>query len=194
MKTKTTLLMMALLFVSTFSFAQSSFDVNTDKSSLKWLGKKVTGQHDGTINIKSGTIETDGSKLTGGSFIIDMTSIKVLDIEDADYNAKLKGHLESDDFFSVASHKEAKFVITGVKKADGDQYTITGDLTIKGITNSISFPAKVIVKKSGVIATADFTIDRTLWDVKYGSGSFFDGLGDKTIYDDIAFTLYLVSK
>lgn len=186
--------MMALLMVSTLGFAQNSFDVNTEKSSLKWLGKKVTGQHDGTVNVKGGTIETDGSKLTGGSFVIDMTTIKVLDIEDAEYNGKLKGHLESDDFFSVSSHPEATFVITKVTKADGDQYNVTGSLTIKGITNSITFPAKVMVKKSGVIATADFTIDRTKWDVKYGSGSFFDGLGDKTINDDIAFTLYLVSK
>ena len=184
---------MLALVVSVTGFAQASFKVNTDKSKLEWVGKKVTGQHDGTVLIKSGSLETDGKTISGGNFVIDMTSIKVLDIKDPEYNGKLQGHLESDDFFSVSSHPEAKFVLTQAEKREKD-YLITGDLTIKGITHSISFPANIVLKNSGFIADADFTIDRTKWDIKYGSGSFFSDLGDKTINDDIEFSLYLVSK
>ncbi len=192
MKTIKTLAFTLLVVLSAGTLAaQTTHTVNTSKSTLNWLAKKVTGQHDGSVNIKSGSLTVNGDQITGGNFVLDMTTIKVLDIKDAETNGQLLGHLNSDDFFSVASHKEATFKITkSVAKAgkDGATHEITGDLTIKGITNSITFPAKVTLTKAGFIAAAKFTIDRTKWDVKYGSG-----LGDNAIYDDVEFNLYLTS-
>lgn len=197
MKTMKTLVLTLLVVLSAGSLgAQTTHSVNPAKSSLKWLAKKVTGQHDGTVNVKSGSLTVNGDQITAGNFVLDMTTIKVLDIKDAETNGKLVGHLNSDDFFSVANHKEANFKITSVKaKAgkDGTTHEITGDLTIKGITKSITFPAKVVLQKTGFIATAKFTINRTWWDIKYGSSSFIEGLGDKAIYDDIEFDLYITS-
>jgi polyisoprenoid-binding protein YceI len=189
------LTLLVLVSAGTLS-AQTTFEANPAKSTLKWLAKKVTGQHDGTVAVKSGSLTVNGGELTGGNFVLDMTTIKVADIADEGTNAKLVGHLNSDDFFSVEKHKEATFTITKVvarKGNDGSTHEITGDLTIKGITNSITFPAKVNLRSSGFIATAKFTIDRTKWDIKYGSSSFFAGIGDKAIYDDIAFDLYITS-
>ncbi|SDL62255.1 Polyisoprenoid-binding protein YceI [Catalinimonas alkaloidigena] len=168
--------------------------VDTDKSSLEWVGKKVTGQHNGTIDLKSGSLQVNGNKVTGGSFVIDMSSIVVKDIQDAEMNGKLTGHLNSEDFFSVEKHPTATFVITNVKALKGNQAEITGDLTIKGITHAVTFPATVSVSKQGTKATAEFDIDRTKWDIRYGSGSFFEGLGDKVIYDDFTIRLNLVTN
>ncbi|CAN5179889.1 YceI family protein [soil metagenome] len=192
MKTIKTLALTLLVVLSAGTLsAQTTHTVNPSKSTLNWLAKKVTGQHDGTVDVKSGSLTVNGDKITGGDFVLDMTTIKVVDIKDAETNAKLVGHLNSDDFFSVTTHQEAIFKITNVvAKAgkDGATHEITGNLTIKGITNSITFPAKVTLQKSGFIASAKFSIDRTKWDVKYGSG-----MGDKAIYDDVEFNLYLTS-
>lgn len=195
MKTLKLTLVMVLAFVSLTLSAQTKHAVNTSKSNLEWVGKKVTGQHNGDVKLKNGSLTTNGDKITAGEFTIDMTTLQVLDLK-GDMNGKLLGHLQSDDFFSVEKHNTATFVLksaTAKKGENGANYEITGDLTIKGITNSITFPAKIVLSKAGFVANADFTIDRTKWDVKYGSGSFFDGLGDKTIYDDIEFSLYLTS-
>lgn len=197
MKSIKTLALTLLVVLSAGSLvAQTTHTVNTSKSTLKWLAKKVTGQHDGTVPVKSGSLTVNGDQITGGEFVLDMTNIKVTDIKDAETNGKLVGHLNSDDFFSVDKHKEAHFKITkAVAKAgkDGATHEITGDLTIKGITNSITFPAKVTLTKAGFIAAAKFSINRTKWDIKYGSASFVDGIGDKAIYDDIEFDLYITS-
>lgn len=195
MKTLKLTFVMILATISLSLSAQTAHKVNTAKSNLEWVGKKVTGQHNGDVKLKSGSLTVSGDKITAGEFTIDMTSIRVLDL-DGEMNGKLLGHLKSDDFFSVEKNNTATFVLksaTPKKGENGANYVITGDLTIKGITNSISFPAKVVLSGSGFVANADFTIDRTKWDVRYGSGSFFEGLGDKTIYDDIEFTLYLTS-
>jgi len=197
MKSIKTLALTLLVVLSAGSLvAQTTYTVNTSKSTLKWLAKKVTGQHDGTVPVKSGSLTVNKDQITGGEFVLDMTSIKVTDIKDAETNGKLVGHLNSDDFFSVDKYKEAHFKVTKVvAKAgkDGTTHEITGDLTIKGITNSITFPAKVTLANSGFIAAAKFTINRTKWDIKYGSASFIDGIGDKAIYDDIEFDLYITS-
>lgn len=189
------LTLLVLVSAGTIS-AQTTHTVNPSKSTLKWLAKKVTGQHDGTVDVKSGSLTVSGDQITGGEFVLDMTTIKVADIKDAETNAKLVGHLNSDDFFSTATHKEATFKITKVvakKGENGATHEITGDLTIKGITHSITFPAKVTLLKSGFIALAKFSIDRTKWDVKYGSSNFVAGIGDKAIYDDVEFDLYITS-
>lgn len=168
--------------------------VNTSGSKIEWEGKKVTGNHNGTIQIRSGELFVDGQKVTGGSFDIDFNTIEVLDLTDPEMNGKLTSHLKSDDFFAASSHPTGKFVITSVEQArddKGNNMKITGNMTIKGITKPVSFPAKVTVDGNKVTATADFTIDRTLWDIKFRSGKFFQDLGDKLINDEFGIKLNL---
>ncbi|MFD2514382.1 YceI family protein [Pontibacter locisalis] len=176
-----------------------AYNVDLAKSEVKWHAKKVTGEHMGTIGVSNGQLLVNGNKVTGGTFTIDMNSIICTDIKDANYNQKLVGHLKSDDFFSVEKHPTATFTITKVKPianaaAGEPNHTVTGDLTIKGITKSISFPATVAVKNGVATAKADITIDRSKFDVRYGSKSFFDNLGDKAIYDDFVVSLNVTAK
>lgn len=177
------------------SIAGTDLKVKSTDSKVGWLAKKVTGQHNGTVNLKSGTLSIDKNKLTGGTFVIDMTSIVVEDIENEEDNAKLKGHLHSADFFNTSEFGEASFAITSAKKKKSDEgnYEITGNLTIKGITNAVTFPANVSVSGDNATATATIVFDRAKFDVRYGSGSFFDNLGDKTIYDDVEMKINLVA-
>lgn len=163
------------------------YNVDLNASKVEWLGKKVTGQHNGTIDIASGQLNVNNGELVGGKFEIDFTSIKVLDLQDPESNAKLTAHLKSDDFFSADKHPKAIFEITSLDKQDdgkGNNYKVNGNLTIKGITKNISFPAKINVNNGTVTANADFNLDRTEWDIRYGSGKFFENIGDKAINDD----------
>ena len=153
--------------------------VNTEKSSIEWLGKKIGGQHVGTIQLKSGYIELKDDKIVAGNFVIDMASIKNTDLEDEGYNQKLVGHLKSDDFFGVEKYPTAKFVVTKSSKFSNGKATVTGDITIKGKTESITFE----VTKGNNEYSSKIDIDRSKFDVRYGSNSFFDNLGDKAIND-----------
>ncbi|MEZ4802109.1 MAG: YceI family protein [Gelidibacter sp.] len=154
--------------------------VDVVNSTIKWTGHKVTGQHEGTIQLKEGVLNFDDkNQLTGGTFTIDMGTLTVTDLE-GEMNGKLTGHLKSEDFFGVEKHTTSTFVITNVVGKDG-KYKVTGDLTIKGITNPITFDMMV---KDNNTATANLKVDRTKYDIKYGSASFFDGLKDKAIYDE----------
>lgn len=173
--------------------AAATFKVNPAKSSITWVGKKVTGEHTGKVNFQDGTIVTDGKAFTGGTFNVNMKSITCTDITDAETNGKLIGHLSSPDFFDIANHGVAKLVVTKVAKTGANTYDVTGDLTIKGITKPISFPATVVVTPTGATAKATVKVDRTNYDVKYGSGKFFEGLGDKAIYDDFTLELDVVA-
>lgn len=185
---------LALATIVSFSLTASnnsidpvSKKIKTETSNVKWTGKKVTGQHEGTIKIQSGTLDFDGKQLMGGEFTIDMNTITCTDL-DAATGAKLDGHLKSDDFFGVPNHPTAHFKIKEVKTgSDKETLSITGDITIKGITETISFDATV----NDSSAKATVIIDRTKFGVKYGSGSFFDNLGDKVIYDDFELELDL---
>lgn len=163
------------------------YKVNTKESSINWLGKKVTGQHNGTVDISGGELVIDNGKLTGGKFDIDFRTITVLDLKDEEMNKKLTGHLKSDDFFSAEKFPTGKFEITGVSPAantqDGSNYEIKGNLTIKGITKPVSFPAKLTVDNNKANAEAKIELDRTEWDIKFRSGKFFENLGDNLIYD-----------
>ncbi len=170
------------------------FTVNTSESKVAWLGKKVTGQHNGTVQISDGTLEIVNGKLKGGSFTIDMKSIIVLDLQDAEYNQKLKGHLKSDDFFGVEKHPKSTLVIKSVKEKSNNKYDVKGDITIKGITKTVEFSAEVNLIDSKAVASASITIDRSQFGVKYGSGAFFDNLGDKMIYDDFVLDITLVAN
>ncbi|MRX65252.1 YceI family protein [Maribacter luteus] len=162
-------------------------EVNTDESSVAWKAYKVTGSHNGTVALESGTLIFDDGKLTGGEFKVDMTSMICTDLE-GEYKGKLEGHLKSDDFFGVATHPSSSLVFTKVEASGKNSYEVTGDLTIKGITKPVTFDVSIYGSK----ATATMKIDRTAYDVKYGSGSFFDNLGDKTIYDEFDLVVDLV--
>jgi polyisoprenoid-binding protein YceI len=174
--------------------AKSTMNVNSEESKVVWLGKKVTGEHTGEIDMARGDLQFDGEMLTGGSFEIDMQSITNSDIENEEYNQKLVGHLKSDDFFGVEKYPKATFVITNAEHKKAGKYHIKGDVTIKGVTKSIEFPAQVTMLDTKATATASITIDRSEFNVKYGSGSFFDGLGDKMIYDDFTLDITLVAN
>jgi polyisoprenoid-binding protein YceI len=155
-------------------------EVNISQSKVTWKAYKVTGAHDGTIQLKSGHLEMDGKKLVGGEFEVDMTSIIVTDLAAGDGKEKLEGHLKSDDFFGVEKHTTAKLVFKSMENFNKNSYTVKGDLTIKGITKPITLVVSMFESK----ATATMKVDRSKFDVRYGSGSFFDDLGDKTIYDE----------
>jgi polyisoprenoid-binding protein YceI len=167
--------------------------VDAAKSSVAWLGKKVTGQHNGTVNVAKGSLVVNAGKLTGGSFDIDMKSIKCTDITDAGYNGKLIGHFQSDDFFSTEKFPVSTLTITKVVAKGGNNYEVTGNLNIKGITNAITFPATVETTKTGATASAHIEIDRTKFDIKYGSKSFFASIGDKAIDDTFTLDVKLVA-
>lgn len=176
----------------------AAYKVVPAASKVEWLGKKVTGQHNGTIQIKEGTAQVKGTQLTGGTFVMDMTSITDADLTDAGYNAKLVGHLKSEDFFSVEKNPTSTFVIKSVTplKADekGNNVTVTGDLTIKGITNPVTFPAKVTVDKGTLTAAGTAVVNRAKYDIRYGSKSFFESIGDKAIDDDFTMTFNVTAK
>ncbi len=190
---KSVKVIIATLAVGLISFAGVAapkvVNVNKSASSVAWLAKKVTGEHNGTVGISAGALNIDGNKLIGGNFTIDLKTIKALDITDANYNQKFIGHITSGDFFEVEKFPTATFVIT---KVAGNQ--VTGNLTVKGITKSITFPAEIAVKGGKLSAKANITIDRTDFNIRYGSKKFFESIGDKAIYDDFALTVSLVSE
>ncbi|MEX0966681.1 MAG: YceI family protein [Bacteroidia bacterium] len=197
------LLIMLLFSAATFSHAQTAVglkakaerqEVNTEKSTIDWRGEKVTGKHNGTINLQEGYLMMANETLMGGSFTVDMNSIENLDINDDGSRGKLVGHLKSEDFFYVEKHPKATFIILDVKENGNGSYDVTGNMTIRGKINKVTFPAKVETSEGQTTATAEITIDRSLYDVKYGSGSFFDGLGDKMIHDDFELTVKLVTN
>ncbi|MBB6238526.1 polyisoprenoid-binding protein YceI [Pedobacter sp. AK013] len=167
-----------------------TYTVDAAKSTITWVGKKVTGSHNGTVALQSGTLAVNGKSVTGGTFVIDMTSIK-----DADGSAKLEGHLKADDFFGTAKFPTSTFVITKVA-GSGANVTVTGNLTIKGITKPLSFPATVTVNADGTASAlaGKIVVDRTKYDIKYGSKSFFDSIGDKAIDDNFELAVKLVAK
>ena len=176
---------LGLTFQNFTSLKKNVVDVKT--SSIQWKANKVVGSHEGEILLKSGELIYDDGNLVGGSFIIDMNSLICTDLS-GEYKGKLEGHLKSEDFFSVETHATAGLVITNVQKVNSKKHTITADLTIKGITKSITFESNAEENKFA----ARIRIDRTQFDVKYGSGSFFDGLGDNMIYDEFELTVSLV--
>ncbi len=186
---KTFILSLGMLVA--FPEVDATFEVSVADSQITWLGKKVGGQHTGTINVQSGKFTIDGDKLTGGSFVMDMGSIACTDLE-GEYKGKLEGHLKSPDFFAVSDFPTASFVISKVTP-EGDKHKIDGTIVIKNIAREISFPADVAIDGDKVTATAEIVIDRSKFDVRYGSGSFFDGLGDKLIYDDFTLNVQLVA-
>jgi polyisoprenoid-binding protein YceI len=187
MKSIKTLAAVVLALTLTTSVFAGTQKVDTAKSSVKWLGKKVTGEHSGSISVKEGNLEVSKGKVTGGKVVIDMTSIIDEDVKDAGMNGKLVGHLKSDDFFGVATYPTAELVIT---KVEGSAFS--GNLTIKGITNPASFTATSSTEGKSTTYKGTLTVDRSKYNVKYGSKSFFENLGDKVIYDEFTLDFSLV--
>lgn len=181
----------AMISVSAFAKKPAPVAVDAAKSTINWNAKKVTGEHSGTIKISKGEVSVDKGKLVGGSFDIDMASIVCTDLTDAGYNGKLIGHLKSDDFFSVAKHGTANLTVTKAVAKGGNSYELTGDLTIKGIKQAITFPATFDAKAG--TGTATVKVDRTKYDIKYGSKSFFASIGDKAIDDEFTLTVNIVA-
>jgi polyisoprenoid-binding protein YceI len=179
--------------------AAVTYKVDSAASKIEWLAKKVTGQHNGTIALTNGELKAEGAKLTAGAFSINVKSLKVLDLTDAKMNGDLTGHLNSPDFFNTAEHPEAKFEIISAEAIEGaaagaPNYNIKGNLTIKGITKAVTFPATIAMDATQLTANAEFDIDRTEWDIKYGSGKFFQNLKDKAINDNFTVKFAIVAK
>ncbi len=160
-------------------------------STIEWKGFKPTGTHNGSINIDTGVFQMADNKLQSGTFLIDMTSIVALDLE-GEYKTNLEDHLKGTvegkegDFFNVNQFPSAAFEISGVESMEGGKTMLSGNLTVKGVENNITFPVTVYGEGDKLLITSElFTIDRTKWGVNYGSKSIFDNLGDKFINDDI---------
>lgn len=185
--------------------SSKALNVNTTESTLAWIGAKVTKQHEGTIQIKSGQLHVDGAELTGGNFVIDMPTMVLLN-EDEKTTNNLGGHLMSPDFFDVEKYPESKFEITDVKPFSGTVVTdntqkeesgykvtdpnvvVSGNLTIKDVTKNIEFPAKVDVTDNSATAMAKFSINRKDWGVVY------PGMPDDLIRDEIWFGVSLTAN
>lgn len=162
----------------------TKYKVDTDASSITWKGHKPTGSHHGKINIESGVFTIHNDVLESGTFLIDMNSIYVQDMpEDDENHAKLTGHLKSPDFFDVEQYPAAAFEVTKLETVDGKSM-LSGNLKMKDVSNNITIPVTINQNGDSVAITSEtFTIDRSKWNVKYGSKSFFDNLGDKFIND-----------
>lgn len=183
-----------LAFVAVAFTTITNLSIDTTNSTVVWTASKVTGTHTGTVKVKSGALKLDQGKLVGGDFTIDMTSIDCTDLQ-GEWKDKLVGHLKSADFFGTDKYPTAKFVITRAIPLDTKgNYKVIGNITIKEATKEIKFNAAVTEAAGKATATAKITLDRTDFDVRYGSGSFFDGLGDKTIYDEFDLQVTLAGK
>ena len=189
MKTIRTLLI-ATIFFAGGSVSAKNLTVDKSKTEITWVGKKVGGQHNGTINLKSADLKVDAGAIISGAFVIDMNTIADSDLSDAGMQQKLEGHLKSDDFFGVSKYPEAKLVITKKAPFKENVAHVNAELTIKGITHPIEFD----VTRSGNVYSSNITVDRAKYNVRYGSGSFFDNLGDKVIYDDFEIGVKLVTE
>ena len=189
------MLIIVLTIVGFCSTAISAeYVVDKGVSTIRWDAEKVTGKHNGTIAISNGSFSAIKSGITGGSLAIDMKTIVDMDLTDAGYNAKLTGHLKSDDFFAVDKFPESKLVVKKVTPVSGNDYKFLADLTIKGVTNPIEFNAKVTQSGDKLNTEGIMTINRAKYGVKYGSSSFFENLGDKVIYDDFTLTFNISAQ
>jgi polyisoprenoid-binding protein YceI len=187
-------LILALFFsINSFSNTEKKsliIDLSNSKNLLKWEGAKalINSKHYGTLKLsKANLITNEKGELTGGEFTVDMKSLNVEDLKDPSQNAKLKGHLFSDDFFSIDKYPEAKLKITKIAPSKDKKatHTITGDLTIKNKTHSIEFPAKIKKDKKGITTIqALIPVDRTKWDIRYNSGKFFTDLAANSVIKD----------
>ncbi len=170
-----------------------NFKLESAKSNIDWIGRKVTGSHNGTINIKEGSLTFSDGKLSSGNVVIDTTSIKILDVTDPATNAQFAVHLASDDFFNSTQFPEALFEITSAI-ANNKTTQMEGNLTIKGITHPTTFDAIIITSDNQVTLTGKIVIDRTKYGIKFRSGNFFKNLGDNLIYNDFDLNIKVTAR
>lgn len=192
---KTFLIILTSFFAVSLMNAQKKYTADPSATVIDWKGdKKIGSFHVGTIDLKSGWLNVEGNALTGGEFLVDMNSLKDTDLKDDNMRAKLEGHLKSDDFFGVEKFPVSKLVITGSSKFDGGKALVKGNLTIKEATHPVEFT--VTESKNGAVITyaAEIVFDRSLYDVRFGSGKFFSNLGDNAINDEIKLNVKLVVK
>lgn len=189
------LIILTSIFTVTILTAQKKFEADLSATVINWKGdKKIGNFHVGTIDLKSGWLSLEGNSITGGEFLVDMNSIKDTDLKDDNMRAKLESHLKSDDFFGVEKFPVSKLSITGSSKFEGGKAVVKGNLTIKAATHPVEFT--VTESKSGAVTTytADIIFDRSLYDVRFGSGKFFSNLGDNAINDEIKLKVKLVVR
>ncbi|WP_293873100.1 YceI family protein [Flavobacterium sp.] len=175
-----------VVILGTTAGMSQSKKIDAQKSTITWVGKKVTGEHTGTVNLKDGNLIFKDGKVAGGNFTVDMTSLTSTDLT-GDWKGKLNGHLKSEDFFGTEKYPTSTLVFKKITAKPNGVYTVTGDLTIKGITNPVTFD----LNAKGNTATTAVTIDRTKYGIKYNSKNFFESIGDKAIYDDFTLTVTL---
>ena len=175
-----------MLFSTVLVVGQNQFKADTESSVVNWKGSKPTGEHYGTVKVKSGFFTVENKNIVAGEFEIDMNSIVDLDMPaDSESNAKLVGHLKSDDFFGVEKYPVALFKVTS-SEMKGNQTLIKGDLKIKEKTHPVSFLSTVTHDANLLtLKTETFKIDRSKWDIKFKSKSFFSDLGDQFIDNDM---------
>jgi polyisoprenoid-binding protein YceI len=192
------LLIVAIYLVATTGIAFRpvavlKYRADLEKSKVYWNAYKVGGQHKGYVNLKAGNLEFTDDLLTGGYFEMDMTNIECTDLKGASKD-KLVGYLKSEDFFGVEKHPTAKFKIIAVAPQGTGKYKIDGNMTIKESTKKISFVANITKEQDLIRATANIQLDRTDYNVHYGSSSFFGSLGDKAIYNNFDLTVDLIAR
>jgi polyisoprenoid-binding protein YceI len=186
MKNLKSLALALVVVLSTISVSAQTVKVDASNSSINWLAKKVTGQHSGIVNLKDGALVFKGKKLVGGTFTVDMTSLTATDIT-GEYQGKLNGHLKADDFFSTEKFPTSTLVFKKIGAKAKGVYTVTADLTIKGITKPVTFDLATTANT----ATTKFNVDRTKYEIQYNSASFFSAIGDKAINDEFELTVAL---
>lgn len=170
------------------------FEIQKSGSTVNWTGKKVLGLHTGTINVADGYIDVSDKGISSGEVVIDMTTIVITDIEEPKTNGEFLAHLRHDDFFSIDKFKTATLVITEAIKKENSTFLLNGDLTIKDITKPVSFIAKVEVFADFLHSMGEIVIDRTEYNIRYGSGRFLQNLGDSLIYDDFVLQFKLIAQ
>jgi polyisoprenoid-binding protein YceI len=192
-----TMILIGAVMMATVAFKPAkmeTYKVDTQKSLIEWTGKKVLGAHNGELKLAAGSIITADKIPSKGSFTIDMASISNKDLPDEESKGKLLGHLKSDDFFGTTKFPTAQFVATSITPAGAGKVNVIGQLTIKGISNPISFPATYSVNGGVLTATAtNVKVDRTKYSIKYGSKNFFDSIGDKAIDDEFILNISIVA-
>lgn len=172
----------------------TTFKIVPAQSNIDWVGRKITGAHNGTINIKEGTLAFKEGQLAAGKFVIDTTSIRILDVTDPATNAQFAGHLASDDFFNSGHFPEAMLVITATKSEGNGSVYIDGDLTIKGTTHPVGFKAQISNTGTTLTASGKIVIDRTKYGMRFRSGNFFKDLGDTLIYNDFELNVHIAAQ
>ncbi|WP_031529634.1 YceI family protein [Dyadobacter crusticola] len=172
----------------------ATFHIQPSSSTVNWTGKKVLGLHTGSIDIAEGYLELTNGEVKAGEISIDMASLTITDIDDIQTHEEFKAHLYSSDFFAIDQFSTARLVLSHSLAMSGTQYRLSGLLTIKDITHPISFDGTIEELTEYLLARGELIIDRTLYNIRYGSGKFIDNLGDKLIYDQFVLQFKIVGK